>query len=35
MGIQRGAWKELCYEKAETLGDPENAAGCWWDNSVC
>jgi hypothetical protein len=26
----RMVWKELCYGKAETLGDAENTATGWW-----
>jgi hypothetical protein len=27
-------WKVLCYRKAETLVDPEEAARWWQDNLV-
>jgi len=27
-----GVWEELCYTKAETLGDAEEVAGRWWYN---
>jgi len=25
-------WKDLCYGRAETLGDAEEAARWWWDS---
>jgi hypothetical protein len=25
-------WKELCYRKAETLGDVEEAVSWWWND---
>ena len=30
----RKAWKELCYGKAETLEDAEEAVRWWWYNLV-
>jgi len=31
---RRVVWKELCYGKAETLEDAEEAARWWWYNLV-